>query len=69
MTTTTTETGRIEYRGNDTDRGAIVRPNDGNDTTFGRWEGDEFICVHFKPSRRYKSVKSAERQIARWMAA
>jgi len=69
MNATTTETGRIEYRSATTDRGAVIHPWDSNLTAFGRWEGDRFVCAHFKPSRGYKSVKSAERQIARWMAA
>lgn len=76
---TTSTNDRIEYRSSETDRGAVTSPQ--GFTAFGRWEferwtsGDDvrmverFVCSHAKPSRKYASRKSAERQIAKWMAA
>ncbi len=58
---------RTEYRANDTDKGAII-DHEGY-TTFGRWEGSRFVVAYAKTGRTYASRKSAERQIARWMAA
>lgn len=66
MTRTQTD-GRIEYSGENTDRGAVR--DHGGHTCFGRWEAGRFVVAHYPRSRSYKTDRGAERAIAKWIDA